>query len=61
VLIDDGAVAAHVREIAPGGVTGLYELVGAGALMGSLHALADGGRAFIAGAGTSAQLVGVSV
>lgn len=49
VLIDDGAVAAQVREIAPGGVTGLYELVGAAALLDSLHAVADGGRACIAG------------
>ncbi len=49
VLIDDGAVAAQVREIAPGGVSGLYELVGAAALLDSLHAVADGGRACIAG------------
>lgn len=49
VLIDDGAVAAQVREITPGGVLGLYELVGADALLDSLHAVADGGRACIAG------------
>jgi NADPH:quinone reductase len=49
VLIDDGGLAAKVREIAPGGVTGLYELIGAAALLDSLHALAGGGRACIAG------------
>ena len=69
VLIDDGAVAARVREIAPRGVTGLYELVGAAALLDSLHALAGGGRACVAGyledewdlapAQTEAQRLGV--
>jgi NADPH:quinone reductase len=69
VLIDDGAVAAQVREITPGGVSGLYELVGATALLDSLHAVADGGRACIAGyledewelapAQTEAQRLGV--
>ena len=49
VLIDDGSLAAKMREIAPGGVTGLYELVGAAALLDSLQALAGGGRACIAG------------
>jgi NADPH:quinone reductase-like Zn-dependent oxidoreductase len=49
VLIDDGAIAAKVREIAPGGVTGLYELVGAAALVESLQAVSEGGRACIAG------------
>ena len=49
VLIDDGAVAAQVREIAPGGVTGLYELVGAAALLDSLQAVGAGGRACVAG------------
>ena len=42
VLIDDGGLAAKVREIAPGGVTGLYELVGAAALLDSLHARGPG-------------------
>ena len=69
VLIDDGGPAAKVREIAPGGVTGVYELVGAAALLDSLHALAGGGRACIAGyledewelapAQTEAQRLGV--
>ena len=49
VVIDDGAVAAQVREIAPGGVTGLYELVGAAALLDSLQAVGAGGRACVAG------------
>lgn len=49
VLIDDGALAAKVRGIVPGGVTGLYELVGAASLLDSLHALAGDGRACIAG------------
>ena len=49
VLIDDGRLAAQVRKIAPGGVTALYELVGAAALLDSLHALASDGRACIAG------------
>ena len=49
VLIDDGGVAAQVREITPGGVSGLYELVGAAALLDSLDAVAGGGRACIAG------------
>jgi NADPH:quinone reductase-like Zn-dependent oxidoreductase len=69
VLLDDGGLAAKVREIAPDGVTGLYELVGAAALLDSLHALAAGGRACIAGyledewelapAQTEAQRLGV--
>lgn len=49
VLIDDGAVAVKVREIAPAGTTGLYELVGAAAVLDSLQALTAGGRACIAG------------
>ena len=49
VVIDDGAVAAQVRQIAPGGVTGLYELVGAAALLDSLQAVGAGGRACVAG------------
>ena len=49
VLIDDGRVAGKVREIVPDGVTGCYELVGAAALLDSLHALARDGRACIAG------------
>lgn len=49
VVIDDGGVAAKVREIAPSGVTGLYELVGAAALLDSLHAVGAAGRACVAG------------
>lgn len=49
VVIDDGAIAAKVREIVPSGVTGLYELVGAAALVDSLQAVSESGRACIAG------------
>jgi NADPH:quinone reductase len=49
VLIDDGSVTAQAREIVPDGVTGLYELVGAAALLDSLHAVGAGGRACVAG------------
>jgi NADPH:quinone reductase-like Zn-dependent oxidoreductase len=49
VLIDYGALAPKVRGIVPGGVTGLYELVGAASLLDALHALAGDGRACIAG------------
>ncbi|MBV9003902.1 MAG: zinc-binding dehydrogenase, partial [Solirubrobacterales bacterium] len=49
VLIDEGTIGGQVREDAPDGVAGLYELVGARALLDSLHAVAPGGRACIAG------------
>jgi NADPH2:quinone reductase len=49
VIIDDGSVAEKAREIIPNGVTGLYELVGAAALLDALRTVADGGRACIAG------------
>ncbi|MCW3013980.1 MAG: NADPH:quinone reductase [Solirubrobacterales bacterium] len=49
VIVDDGSLAAKVLKIAPGGVTGLVELVGAVAVIDALNALAPGGRACIAG------------
>jgi NADPH2:quinone reductase len=49
VILDDGAVAAKVREIAPGGVGGLLELVGPLTFIDSVNALAAGGRACISG------------
>lgn len=49
VVIDDGSVAAKVRELAPEGVNGLLELVGPGAVLDSLTAVAPGGRACISG------------
>src|SRR6202011_1284797 len=49
VIIDDGQVAAKLREVLPEGVDGLLELVGPVAGLDSLQALAGGGRACIAG------------
>jgi NADPH:quinone reductase-like Zn-dependent oxidoreductase len=49
VVIDDGAAAARVRELAPDGVDALFELVGPTAMRDSLTAVRDGGRACIAG------------
>ncbi len=49
VIIDDGAVAAKVREILPEGVDGLLELVGPTACVDSLKALGPGARACISG------------
>jgi len=49
VIIDDGNVAAQVRDIAPEGVDGLLELVGPGAAIDSLDAVASTGRACISG------------
>lgn len=49
VLIDEGNIGEQVREHAPDGVSGLYELVGARALLDSLRAVGPGGRACIAG------------
>jgi len=39
VIVDDGAVARQVREIAPKGVDGAIELVGAGTLQDTLQAI----------------------
>jgi NADPH:quinone reductase len=49
VVIDDGSAAAEVREIAPDGVDGLFELVGPTTLIDSLKAVRAGGRACISG------------
>jgi NADPH:quinone reductase-like Zn-dependent oxidoreductase len=49
VVIDDGAIAERVRELAPGGVDALFELVGPTAMLGTLRAVRVGGRACIAG------------
>jgi NADPH:quinone reductase-like Zn-dependent oxidoreductase len=49
VIVDDGAAGADVLAIAPDGVDGLLELVGARALVDSLTAVRDGGRGCISG------------
>ncbi len=49
VLIDAGNISKPVRELSPGGVAGLYELVGPRALLDALHAVGQDGRACIAG------------
>ena len=49
VIIDDGNAAAEVRELEPGGVDALFELVGPTAMRDSLTAVHHGGRACIAG------------
>jgi NADPH:quinone reductase-like Zn-dependent oxidoreductase len=49
VVIDDGEVGARVREIAPDGVDGLFELVGPRTIRDSLKAVGQGGRACISG------------
>jgi NADPH:quinone reductase-like Zn-dependent oxidoreductase len=49
VVVDDGAVGQRVRELLPDGVDGLLELVGPTAMLNSLRALRDGGRACISG------------
>jgi NADPH2:quinone reductase len=49
VVIDDGAVGERVREQTGGGVDALFELVGPAAMVDSLAAVREGGRACIAG------------
>lgn len=49
VIVTDGDLAPEVRAISPDGVDGLFELVGPGALVDALHAVASGGRACISG------------
>jgi NADPH:quinone reductase-like Zn-dependent oxidoreductase len=49
VVIDDGEVGAGIREIAAGGVDGLFELVGPRTIRDSLKAVSPGGRACISG------------
>lgn len=43
VLIDDGSIAAAVREIVPGGVDGAVELVGVDVMRDTLRAVRTGG------------------
>lgn len=49
VLIDDGDVAAQVREIVPEGVDGAIELVGTGTLPDTLRATRPGGTVCFTG------------
>jgi NADPH:quinone reductase-like Zn-dependent oxidoreductase len=49
VVIDDGAIAARVREIVPGGADALLELVGPATIGDSLDALRDGGSGCLTG------------
>jgi NADPH:quinone reductase len=49
VVIDDGQVGTHVREIAPDGVDGLLELVGPRTIIDTLKAVSPGGKACISG------------
>jgi NADPH:quinone reductase-like Zn-dependent oxidoreductase len=49
VLIDDGEVAAQVREVVPGGVDGAIELVGTRTLPGTLRATRTGGTVCFTG------------
>jgi NADPH2:quinone reductase len=48
-IVVDGDPAPLVRELLPGGVDGLCELVGPGAMIEALNALAPGGRTCITG------------
>lgn len=49
VLIDDGALAAQVRELVPGGVHGAVELVGVDALRDTLSSVRSGGTVCFTG------------
>jgi NADPH:quinone reductase-like Zn-dependent oxidoreductase len=49
VVIDDGSIGERVREVVPGDVDALFELVGPTAMLDSLTAVREGGRACIAG------------
>ena len=49
MLIDDGAVAAQVREITPDGVDGAVELVGVNVLKDTLRAVRPGGTVCFTG------------
>ena len=44
VVVSAGDVTAAVRELLPGGVDGICELIGPGALLQALPALAPGGK-----------------
>lgn len=49
VIIDDGAVADQVRDIAPGGVDGAVELVGVNVMRDTLRAVRTGGTVCFTG------------
>ncbi|MGY4857270.1 zinc-binding alcohol dehydrogenase family protein [Cryobacterium sp. AP23] len=49
VIIDDGSVAARVREIVPGGVDGAVELVGVNVMRDTLRAVRTGGTVCFTG------------
>ena len=49
VLIDDGTIAAAVREIVPGGVDGAVELVGVNVMRDTLRAVRTGGTVCFTG------------
>jgi NADPH2:quinone reductase len=49
VIIDDGLVAARVREIVPGGVDGAVELVGVNVMRDTLRAVRTGGTVCFTG------------
>jgi NADPH2:quinone reductase len=49
IIIDDGAIADRVREIAPSGVDGAIELVGVNTLRDTLHAVRTGGTVCFTG------------
>jgi NADPH:quinone reductase-like Zn-dependent oxidoreductase len=61
VIVDDGRVAERVREVLPEGVDGLLELVGPGAALDSLNAVATTGRACISGYLEGSWEVGAAV
>ena len=49
VVIDDGQIAAQVRELAPGGVDGAVELVGVNVMKDTLRAVRPGGTVCFTG------------
>lgn len=49
VIIDDGAIADQVRDIAPGGVDGAVELVGVNVMRDTLRAVRTGGTVCFTG------------
>lgn len=49
IIIDDGSIAARVRQVAPAGADALFELVGPSSMLNSLGALRAGGRACLSG------------
>jgi len=49
ILIDDGAIAAQIRVISPGGVDGAVELVGVNVMRDTLRAVRTGGTVCFTG------------